>query len=249
MIPVFDGILWVRGAMTSLIAAAATFLGIHLLVSGTALRDVITARIGEKLYIPLFALASLAAIVWMCIAYNLASKSAANSVLFAPPAGLKALGVVVIAAAFALAVPGVLRGNPTSAGQETARIDGILRVTRHPFLMGATLWAAFHLVATGTLAATIFFATFLILAVFGTHAIDRKAERRRPAEWPAIAAQTSVIPFAAIGEKRNRFLAPEVIDWRFTVAAVVFGAFLYFHQTLFSAAPFPAEWLAFLTAH
>jgi uncharacterized membrane protein len=233
--------------MINLTAAAASFLGIHLLVSGTALRDIITARVGEKRYVPLFALASLAALVWMCIAYNGASK--ANTVLFVPPDVVKSLGVVVIAAAFALAVPGVLRGNPTSAGQDAARIDGILRVTRHPFLMGTALWAAFHLVAMGTLAATIFFATFLILAVFGTHAIDRKAEHRRPSAWPQIAAETSVIPFAAIAEKRNRFLTPEIGDWRMTVAAVVFGLFLTFHQTLFSAAPFPAQWLALLTGH
>jgi uncharacterized membrane protein len=235
--------------MINLIAAAAAFLGIHLLVSGTGLRDIITARIGEKLYVPLFALASLAAIVWLCIAYNSASASKANTVLFVSQDLVKSLGVVAVAAAFALIVPGVLRGNPTSAGQEAARIDGILRVTRHPFLMGVTLWSAFHLAAMGTLAATIFFATFLILAVFGTHTIDRKAERRKPSAWPAVAAQTSVIPFAAISERRNRFLAPEVIDWRMSVAAVVFGLFLYFHQTLFSAAPFPAQWLALLTAH
>jgi uncharacterized membrane protein len=148
-----------------------------------------------------------------------------------------------------LAVPGVLRGNPTSAGQENARIDGILTVTRHPFLMGVTLWSAFHLMAIGTLAATIFFATFLILAVLGTRAIDRKAERRQPTAWQEIAAQTSVIPFVAIGEKRNRFRAPEVLDWRITVAAVVFGVFVYFHQALFSAPSFPADWLALLTAH
>jgi uncharacterized membrane protein len=235
--------------MTNLIAAAGLFLGLHLLVSGTKLRDLIIARIGEKLYIPLFALAALGAVVWLCIAYNAASVSPANTVLFVPPAFVKSLGLVVIAAAFALAVPGVLRGNPTSNGQEKARIDGMLRVTRHPFLMGVTLWAGFHLIATGTLAATLFFATFLVLAIFGTHAIDGKVARRRPAEWREIAAQTSIIPFAAIAEKRNRFVAPEVLDWRVSVAAVLFGGVLYFHSALFSAAPFPAEWLAILTAH
>lgn len=235
--------------MTSLIAAASLFLGIHLLVSGTKLRDLITAKIGEKLYIPLFALASLGAIVWLCIAYNAASVSAANTFLFVPPAWVKSLGVVVIAAAFALAIPGVLRGNPTSAGQEKAHIGGILRVTRHPFLMGVSLWAGFHLVAKGTLAATLFFATFLVLASFGTRAIDSKVARKRPDDFKQIAAQTSVIPFAAIAEKRNRFVAPEVLDWRVSVAAAVFGVFLYFHSALFSVAPFPAEWLAFLTGH
>lgn len=235
--------------MTSLIAAACVFLGIHLLVSGTKLRDLITARIGEKLYVPLFALASLAAIVWLCIAYNAASVSPANAVLFTPGALVKSLGVMVTAAAFALAVPGVLRGNPTSAGQDKARIDGILRVTRHPFLWGVTLWSGFHLLAKGTLAATIFFATFFLLASLGTRAIDGKVRRKRTADWQEISAQTSNLPFAAIAEGRNRFVVAEVVDWRFSVAAVLFGIFLWFHTALFSVAPFPAEWLAFLTAH
>jgi uncharacterized membrane protein len=231
------------GVMTNLLAATASFLGIHLLVSGTRLRDQITARIGERLYIPLFAIASFAAIVWLCVAYNAASASPSNTVLFVPPPALKALGVVIIAAALALAVPGVLRGNPTSTGQEKARVDGILRVTRHPFLMGVSLWATFHVIATGTLAAAILFGTFLILAVFGTRAIDRKAERRNPANWRDIAATTSIVPFAAIAGKRNRFLAPEVLDWRITVAAAVFAVLLYFHSWLFSVAPFPAQFL------
>jgi uncharacterized membrane protein len=235
--------------MANLIAAAGLFLGLHLLVSGTKLRDLITAKIGEKLYIPLFALASLGAIVWLCIAYNAASVSAANTVLFVPPAWVKSLGLVVIAAAFALAVPGILRGNPTSAGQEKAHIDGMLRVTRHPFLMGVTIWAGFHLVAKGTLAATLFFATFLVLALFGTRVIDGKVARKRPGDFERIAAQTSVIPFIAISKKRNQFVAPEIVDWRISVAAAVFGTFLYFHSALFRVAPFPAEWLAVLTGH
>lgn len=233
--------------MANLIAASCLFLGIHLLVSGTKLRDRITAKIGEKAYLPLFALASLAAIVWMCIAYNRANAGATNAILFDPGSTLRGIGVVVMVAAFALAVPGVLRGNPTSAGQERARVDGILRVTRHPFLMGVTLWSGFHLVADGTLAGTIFFATFLVLAVFGTGAIDGKVRRKRPTDWQYIAAETSVIPFGAIIAGRNRFVVPEIFDWRFTAAATVFAGFLYFHSTLFGVAPFPPEWLALLT--
>jgi uncharacterized membrane protein len=230
--------------MTNLMAAAALFLGIHLAISGTGLRRMIIGKIGESRYIPAFALASLAAIIWLCIAYSTFSTSAANIVLFVPPQPAKALGVVAMAAAFCLVVPGVLRRNPTTAGQEQTRVDGILRVTRHPFLTGVSLWAAFHVTATGRLAGSIFFGTFLILAVFGTHAIDRKAAQRRPEAWRDIAAQTSVIPFAAIAEGRNRFIAPEILDWRITIAAMLFGLLFYFHGTLFGVAPFPAGLLA-----
>ena len=231
--------------MTNLVVAAALFLGIHLLVSGTKLRDLITAKIGEKLYVPLFALASLGAIIWMCIAY--AAASAANTVLFDAGPGLRAFGVVVLAASFALVVPGVLRGNPTSAGQEKAPIGGVLRITRHPFLCGVALWAGFHLMAAGTLAATIFFATYLLLATLGTSAIDGKVRKRTPANWQKIAAETSVIPFVAMAERRNHLVAPEIFDWRFSVATVIFAGLLYFHSALFGVAPFPADWLAALT--
>ena len=56
--------------MTMLLAAAAVFLGIHVLISGTRMRDAITAAIGESAYMGLFSLASLAAIVWLVIAFN-----------------------------------------------------------------------------------------------------------------------------------------------------------------------------------
>ncbi len=231
--------------MANLAAAACLFLGIHLLVSGTRLRDVLTGAIGEKLYLPVFALASLGAIVWLCIAYNQASMSSANHVLFDAVQGFRNIGVGVMALAFALLLPGVLRGNPTSAGQSGARIDGVLRITRHPFLCAVVLWSAFHLIGAGTLAGTIFFGTFLVVAAVGTKAIDGKVHRNRPEEWRKVAAETSILPFGAIAAGRNRFVAREYFDWRFTVAVVAFAGMLAAHTWLFSISPFPNGWVPF----
>jgi uncharacterized membrane protein len=227
--------------MTGLIAAASLFLGIHLLVSGTKLRDLLTGAIGEKLYLPLFALSSLGAIVWLCIAYNHASAS--PIVLFDAGQTVRNCALPVLFLAFVLAVPGVLMGNPTSAGQDKAEIRGVLRITRHPFLWGVTLWAGFHLIGAGTLAATILFATFLLLAALGTRAIDGKVRRKRPQDWQRISSETSNLPFAAIAAGRTRLVASEVFDWRFSVAVLLFAGFLYFHNTLFSLSPFPNGWL------
>jgi len=229
--------------MTNLIAAACVFLLIHLLISGTRLRDVIVGVIGEKAYVPLFALASLGAVVWMCIAYNQAYASPDNRVLFDAGQGLRDAAIPVLFIAFALVIPGVTRGNPTSAGQGGAAVTGVLRITRHPFLWGSTIWAGFHLIASGTLASTIFFATFFLLASLGTRAIDGKVRRKRPAEWQAISSRTSNIPFAAIVAGRNHFVASEYFDWRFSVAVVLFGVLLYFHNWMFSMSPFPNNWL------
>lgn len=229
--------------MIGLAAAALVFLAIHLVVSGTKLRDAIVGRIGERPYQGLFALSSFGAIVWLCIAYNHASAGRDNRVLFDLGQTFRDFAIPVLAIAFAFGVPGVLMTNPTSAGQQTAAVKGVLRLTRHPFLWGTMVWSAFHLAAAGTLAATVFFATFLVLAALGTRAIDGKVRRKRPADWQAISAQTSNLPFAAIVSRRNRFVASEYFDWRFSVAAVLFAGLLYFHNWLFSTSPFPGNWL------
>ncbi len=229
--------------MGGLMAASGVFLAIHLGISGTRLRDIITGIIGENAYRGLFALTSLGAVVWLCMAYNHASVSAANTVLFDAGQGLRNLGIPVVGLAFLLVVPGVLRLNPTSAGQAQAEIKGVLRITRHPFLIGVALWSGFHLVGSGLLASTIFFGTFLIVAVVGTKAIDRKVHRKRPEDWQKISAQTSIIPFAAIVAGRNKFVAREYFDWRIVAALAVLGLLLWFHFSLFGLSPFPNGWL------
>jgi uncharacterized membrane protein len=229
--------------MTSLIAAAGLFLGIHLLVSGTKLRDAIVGRIGEGPYTGLFALTSLGAIVWLCFAYGRAFASPQNVVLYEPGQSLRNLAIPVVALAIALVTPGVLMGNPTTPGQDKAQVRGVLRITRHPFLWGVMIWSGFHLIASGTLASTILFATFFVLSSLGTRAIDRKTRRRRPQEWNTISAQTSNLPFAAIFSGRNSFVASEYFDWRFSVAFVEVLVLLYFHNYLFSMSPFPNNWL------
>ena len=231
--------------MVLLIAASVTFLAIHLLVSGTRLRDAIVAAIGEKPYLGLFSLSSLGAIVWLCIAYNHAYASADDRALYDLGQGFRNAAIPVIAVAFALAVPGVLTGTPTSAGQAGAAVSGVLRITRHPFMWGTAIWAGYHGLAAITLSSAIFFATFLVVALLGTRAIDGKCRRRLGAEWQAIAYQTSNLPFAAILARRNRFVAREYFDWRFAAAVVAFALFLFFHQYLFSMSPFPDNWLPF----
>ena len=100
--------------MLMLMMAGITFLAIHLLISGTGVRDGITGAIGEGPYLGLFALASLATIVWLVISYNAASISPENRVLYDLGRGVRDLGIPVIAIAFLLGVQGLLIPNPTS---------------------------------------------------------------------------------------------------------------------------------------
>jgi uncharacterized membrane protein len=230
--------------MTNLMAAAAVFLAIHLLISGTRIRDGIVAVIGEGPYLGLFSLGSLATIVWMVLAFNAASRSSDNTVLYDLGPGIRHLGIPLVAVAFLLVVPGLITPNPTSVRQEGAAakeetVRGVLRITRHPFLWGVAIWAAFHTAANGDEAAVIFFGTFLIVALTGTLAIDAKRRRKLGNAWTGFARRTSNIPFAAILSGRIKFSAREYFDWRFFVALAVFIVILFAHPHLFGVSPFP----------
>jgi uncharacterized membrane protein len=235
--------------VTMLIAAACVFLGIHLLISGTRLRDAITSVIGENPYIGLFSLASLGAIVWLVIAYN-GAQAGDDPALYMPWIGTRHLAIPVVLIAFLLAVPGLLLPNPTSLKQEGAAtkegtVKGVLRITRHPFLWGVAIWSAFHVSANGDEASVIFFGTFFLVSFLGTFSIDAKRRRKMGDAWSGFARQTSNIPFAAIAAGRNRLNFGELLDWRLLVALLSFLAILFSHARLFGVSPFPSGWIPF----
>ena len=66
--------------MLNMTAAAAFFLAIHLLVSGTRVRDTLTARIGVGAYMGLFSLSSVAGLVWLGLAFAQARGTPGDSV-------------------------------------------------------------------------------------------------------------------------------------------------------------------------
>lgn len=233
--------------MTMLFAAAAVFLAIHLLISGTRVRDAITAAIGEGPYMGLFALTSIGVLVWMAIAYNHAQASGENSYLYVLGEGVHHLALPVVFLAFIIGVPGLFMANPTrvrgeGAAQKSETVRGVLRITRHPFLWGVAIWSGFHLAANGDEASVVFFGTFFVLAVLGTFSIDAKRKRKLGSAWDAFAAKTSNIPFGAIVSGRTKFSFSEYFDWRFLVAILLFVVILFAHVHLFGVSPFPGGW-------
>jgi uncharacterized membrane protein len=116
-------------------------------------------------------------------------------------------------------------------------LRGILRVTRHPMLWSFALWAAVHIIGAGDSGAMVFFGAFLVTALAGMPSIDAKLARRDPAQWQALSATTSIVPFVAIAQGRNRFMPCE-IGWLSPLIAVVAWALvLHFHPSLFGVAP------------
>jgi len=197
--------------MISLFLASLLFLGIHAVISGTPLRAALIARIGQGAYLGLFAVLSAGALFWVIFAYGAAPYVA----LWGEVPGLKMLAVPLMLIAIVLAVLAFSTPNPTAAGGEKAlkgeqAARGIIKVTRHPFLVGVTIWAAAHILANGDVASLIMFGGFLALSLIGPLQIDAKRAASHPDTWPAFLAQTSWLPFAAMMGGRTNVTMAEI---------------------------------------
>ena len=225
--------------MVSLSLAALAFIGIHLGVSGTLLRDRIVSRIGLRTYMVLFSVASVGAIIWLVSAYRAAD--------YVPTWGQlewwKPVMIALMLPAFLLVVIGLTTPNPTAVAQE-GLVDrppqGIVRITRHPFLVGVAIWAGVHLIGNGDVASLLFFAALAVVAVAGTASID--AKRRRvlgAAAWDVFASRTSIVPFAAVLSGRNSLVAREMGWWRPAAGIVAYVLMLGGHAHIIGVSPWP----------
>ena len=227
--------------MSNLLAAAAVFVLIHLLVSGTRLRNVIVGRIGSGPYMGLFSLASVGVLVWLAIAFGQSRGESWNLAYWQLTGTTRHIQLGVQLVALMLIVPGLTTPNPTSVRQEgaldrTEVVKGMLRITRHPFLWGVAVWAAGHLLVNGERASLILFGSMLALALFGTSSIDAKRKRALGATYDAFVAQTSNVPFAAILAGRQKLSLSEIGWWRIALAVGVWAALAWAHPILFGVA-------------
>jgi uncharacterized membrane protein len=219
--------------MLSLTLAALCFAGLHLLISGTPLRAVMVARVGERAYLALFSLLSAALLAWLIWAYGQA-RTPMPTALHEWRVIASALNLV----AFLLIVLGLLTPGPTIVGagsllERGTGPRGVHRITRHPFLWGIALWAVTHMAFNPEGPNLLFFGTFLLVALAGTFSIDGKRARRHGEAWQRYAAQTSSLPFAALLQRRTQLVLSEFGWWKPLAGLAAFAAFALLHARFF----------------
>nr|MDJ0936838.1 NnrU family protein [Kiloniellales bacterium] len=138
--------------LDDLLAATLVFVAGHFLLSSQVLRQPLASRLGEPGFLGLYSLIAFAALLWMIFAYG----AAPVITLWEPPVALRWVPLILMPFALFLAVAGLTAPNPTMVGGERVvdggpedQTPGIVRITRHPFLWGVTLWAIGHLAVRG----------------------------------------------------------------------------------------------------
>lgn len=226
--------------MWTLALACAFFLCIHLMVTGTSLKEQIIAGIGTITYYILFCLFSVVGLLWMTVSFIIAlsETDSLNHVFWTAPLFLRIIALVGNFIAFLLIVLGLLSPSPTNL--LTARklpdkpVYGVIRISRHPVLAGIGLWALMHLLCNGNLASWLFFGSLLALCALGANNIDRRRMAVMGDTYASIKRRTSIVPFVAIIEGRTAFIPDELGYARMFLAAATFAVFAVLHELLFA---------------
>lgn len=220
--------------------AFGLFLLSHALPARPRLRRRLAGMLGERGYIALYSLLSVAALAWLVAAAGRAPYvplwDAAPWQWWAPNL---AMPLACLLAAFGTAAP-----NPLSFGGGAVGFDpeqpGVAGLARHPLLWAIALWAAAHAVPNGDLAHMLLFAGFAGFALLGMRAIDRRRRRQLGAEtWARLARRTSFWPGAALASGRWRPAAPPSTG-RLAAAALLWLALLVLHRPLIGVTPLPS---------
>jgi uncharacterized membrane protein len=197
------------GSIEILALAAGCFVGGHFVLSSVNVRTALIGILGETGFRGVYSLAAIAAMVWTIVAYGAAPRVE----LWRAGMALTHVPAVLMPLACILAVAGMTTRTVTMVGGEfVARSPrpaaGIVTITRHPFLWAVTLWSVGHIATNGDVASLILFGGMAVLALGGMAHIDYRRRLSLGADWGPVAMTTSVVPFLAAIQGRNR------IDWR-----------------------------------
>lgn len=222
--------------MAVLIGASVFFLGIHFVIAGTRLRDGLVARLGERGFRLLFSALAVVGFVVMVLGYAQAQRIVLWGAHILP---LPVFFVGNLVAVLLLVI-GALTPSPNSILTErayregTVEVRGILRITRHPAMLGLGLWALMHLLANGDSASMVFFGALATLALLGPLSMDRKKLRFDRERYGRILEQTSYLPFVALWGRKStlgsqRRVWAEIGWFKPTLAVLVFVSLVIVH--------------------
>lgn len=178
-----------------LAAAFTLFLLSHAIPVRPPVKSWLVARLGQGGFTFGYSILSLGLLVWVIGA---AGRAPVVPLWPQMPSlhGVAILGMLLVCLWLALTV-GV--PNPFSfGGGDPARYDperpGVIRLSRHPLLMGLALWGAVHVLANGDLAHVLLFGVFACFALLGPKALDRRRQREMGTRWAELEAQRRAAP-------------------------------------------------------
>jgi uncharacterized membrane protein len=214
-------------------------LGFAIIHSGlAALRSRAEARIGARLFRVIFALASLGWAVPMLIYFFNHRYDGLQLWDLQGVSGVPAVIGILSAISFLFLYPATFNLLEIAAIQKPQvhlYETGIMRISRHPQMVGQVIWCVAHMLWLGTSFMVVTCVGLVAHHLFAVWHGDRRMFTRYGDAFTVVKERTSVLPFAAIVQGRQtlvwkEFLRPAYVG----VAAFILG-FWWIHPILIDA--------------
>ncbi len=220
------------GSLSHLAAALGAFLLTHSIPALRPVRARCVALLGERGYLVAYSLVSLATIIWVVLAL----VAAPYIELWTMTKTSMWITAIIMIPACVFLVFGLTTPNPFSIPINpegfSPESPGLLAITRHPLLLGLTLWAAAHIPPNGSIAAILVFGFAALFSVVGMFTLDKRRKRTWGAEtWRHKAQHTHLVSW--------RPSALPGMDWRWGVVALLYTGFIGLHPIVVGVSPLP----------
>lgn len=212
-------------------ALGAAFLITHLALPHPPIRAALVARLGAGAYLGLYSAISFATLIPLTMSWwGARHQGPALWMLRGGPVGH--LVELLVLLGFGFIIGGVVRPAPASIATTMqglpVKVRGLAHVTRHPLMMGISLWALGHMLVNGWASDLLFFGTMLLTALLGAMHQDHRKAAASP-DYAEVIAQTSFFP------NPLRVGAVDGRSWAgFAVGLGVGLVLRVFHTSLFS---------------
>jgi len=211
--------------MSDLLFSIAVFLTAHIIPSYAPLRDAIVTRMGERPFMSVYGVISLALFIWLIYSY----QQAPYMELWMMATWMRHMVLFVMFWVCLLLVCTFSQSNPFSLGIGGRGFDparpGIVGLTRHPAFWAFALWSFIHILPNGDVASVLFFGLMGGLSLYGPYSLDKKRQRKMGlAQWQALRAQVKT-GWPAIGL------------WRWMVAGLLYLTLIWAHGPVIGVMP------------
>jgi uncharacterized membrane protein len=211
-------------------------LGFAIAHSGlAALRPKAEKLIGARLYRVFFALVSLPlAVILIVYFFNHRYDGIQLWQLQGVPA-VKPVVWILSAISFLFLYPATFNLLEIAAVQKPQvhlYESGIIRITRHPQMVGQVIWCIAHTLWIGTSFTLVTSIGLILHHLFGVWHGDRRLQARFGESFETIKSRTSIIPFLAILQKRQTLDLLEFLRPSYVGVAIFTGLLWKIHPFL-----------------
>lgn len=226
-------------ALDSHLIILGLLLGFAIAHSGlAALRPKAEKLIGARLYRVLFALVSLPlAVILVIYFFNHRYDGVQLWQVQGVPA-VKPVVWILSAISFLFLYPATFNLLEIAAIQKPEvhlYEAGIIRITRHPQMVGQVIWCIAHTLWIGTSFTLVTSIGLVLHHLFGVWHGDRRLQARFGESFETIKSRTSIFPFLAVWQKRQTLDLLEFLKPSYLGIAIFIGVLWKIHPFLMRA--------------